>query len=494
MNIFQEFQHAFSKHKEKTAFFIRGKAYTYTQFADRISRIRKAIAAQIKEQDKIIGLVTSDHIDTYASIIALWMEGKAYVPVNPNLPVNRNENILEQADVKTLMGPEELFPVNGRHFILTEQLAAAPVDVSPKACSDEEMAYILFTSGTTGFPKGVPITRKNLSAFIWSFNQLPIQFNSNDRYLQMFEFTFDLSVMSYILPLLNGACIYTIPKDKIKYNYVVELLEEHGLTILLLVPSTLHYLRPYLEEIKAPQLRYSMFCGEAIHTDILSEWQECIPNAEIYNIYGPTEHTVVCTAYQYKREGENKAYNGVLSVGKVMPGTTAIIMDESGKLLPSGEMGELCLAGNQLTKGYWKNEEKNKEAFFIQEWEAKPMRFYRTGDLCVMDKDGDILYHGRKDNQVKVQGFRIELSEVEFHAKSYLQKINAVALAINNAIGNTELYLVIEAKNADTNQLKLHMKKFLPEHMIPTQINFLEEFPLNINGKIDRNKIKELIK
>jgi acyl-coenzyme A synthetase/AMP-(fatty) acid ligase len=308
----------------------------------------------------------------------------------------------------------------------------------------------------------------------------------------MFELTFDLSVMSYLVPLLKGACTYTIPKDKIKFNYIFELMDEHGLTAALMVPSILQYLRPYFDEIDAPKMKYSLFCGEALPLDVTEEWSKCLPNAEISNVYGPTENTIFCTSYVFNRQKENKDHNGILCIGKPMAGVETVIVDNDNNILPKGEKGELCLAGKLLTPGYWKNEEKNKEAFFVTDCNNKPTRFYKTGDLCVEDPNGDYMYLGRIDFQTQIQGYRVELSEVEFHVKAFLDKINAVAIAFTNKIGNTEIGLVIESNEMDLKKLFDYLKEKLPSYMIPTQTRFEKTFPLNINGKTDRKVLKQL--
>lgn len=271
-------------------------------------------------------------------------------------------------------------------------------------------------------------------------------------------------------------------------------MEEQKLTVALMVPSMLQYLRPYFDEINFPDMRYSLFCGEALPLDIALEWNKCLPNAEIYNVYGPTEDTIFCTFYTMTKNGHNKSHNGILSIGKAMDGTQTIVIDDDNKVLEAGNPGQLCLAGVQLTPGYWKNEEKNRESFFYLKTENGSKRFYKTGDLCVCDAQGDISYIGRLDSQIKVQGFRVELGEIEFHAKSILNKINLVALAIADVVGNTEIGLAIEALPFDTDRLLNELKTKLPGYMVPRAIIFVNEFPLNSNGKTDRKKIAQLFK
>jgi acyl-coenzyme A synthetase/AMP-(fatty) acid ligase len=184
----------------------------------------------------------------------------------------------------------------------------------------------------------------------------------------------------------------------------------------------------------------------------------------------------------------------LLSIGKAMEGSMTIIIDENDQALPAGITGQLCLGGIQLTPGYWNNPEKNKEAFFVTKYNGKQEIFYKTGDLCKEDEEGDILYLGRLDFQIKVQGFRVELSEIEFHVKTFLQKINVVATSYADKIGNTEIGLVIESKAFNTLPLNDYIKTKMPAYMIPRKILFSEVFPLNSNGKTDRNKLSLLFK
>lgn len=492
MQLFLNLAESLARNKEYNAFYINDNTYSYFDFAKVISKIRQSLQLLTQDNERNIGLIINDDIETYSAILALWLEGKAYVPINPESPIDRNYKIIKQAEIKTIIDSSDKIVYPEFNLIESRKLKEAEINIAPVIVSDNELAYIFFTSGTTGEPKGVPITRLNLSGFIDAFWKLGFDIDNNDRVLQMFELTFDLSVMSFLVPLLRGSCVYTIPKDKIKYNYIFELLDEHKLTVALMVPSILHYLRPYFDEIHAPSMKYSLFCGEALSLDVTEEWSQCLPNAEISNVYGPTESTIFCTTYKFNRKGKNKEHNGVLCIGKPMHGVETIIVDEFNNKLPFGNKGELCLAGELLTPGYWKNDEKNKEAFFNINYNEKPTRFYRTGDLCVEDNDGDIMYLGRIDFQTKIQGFRVELSEVEFYAKAFLGKINVVAVAVTNIIGNSEIGLVIESDEFETIEMLDYLKTKMPVYMIPTKLKFVKNFPLNLNGKTDRKALMQI--
>ena len=487
MQLFENLQRAIVEHWNRNSFFINGVFYKYSELADTISKIRHSIQLNIIETEKIVGLIANDDIETYASILALWFEGKAYVPLSSETPVDRNKSIIDRAGLKTFLDSSENAFLKELKVIETKKLPENSINLLPKNTECNELVYMLFTSGTTGKPKGVPITRKNLTTFISAFEEMEFALTEEDRFLQMFELTFDLSVMSYLVPLLKGACVYTIPKDKIKYSYIYELMEEQALTVALMVPSMLNYLRPYFNEINVPHMKYSLFCGEALTLDIINEWSICVPNAKILNVYGPTENTIFCTQYTFSRTIENASHHGIISIGKAMKGTQIIIIDENNQILLPGNIGQLCLGGEQLTPGYWNSEEKNSEAFFFTDYSGSKERFYKTGDLCQYDSDGNLLYLGRMDFQTKIQGFRVELSEIEFFSRSYLNKINVIAIAVINSSGNTEICIILESEEFDTEGLVKNLKSKLPLYMVPTQFRFEKIFPLNINGKVDRN-------
>lgn len=475
---------------EKYAFHIGGNYFTYNQLAKYISKIRNELRIETLTDDKNIGLIIDDNIETYASIIAIWLEGKAYVPINPDSPLDRNNNLINQAEIKTILSTSKVPIKLERKVIFTDLLEEKALFLIQNNVPDSELAYIFFTSGTTGEPKGVPITRGNIEAFVSAFWDLGYTIDENDRCLQPFDLTFDLSVMSYLIPLLKGACVYTVPSNQIKYSYIAQLLEENMVTFALMVPSTIRFLKPYFDELNFPSLKYSLFCGEALPLDLTQGWSKCAPNAIIDNVYGPTEDTIFCSQYRYVRDNKNKTYNGILSIGKSMTSGEMIIVNEKNEEVETGEHGELCLTGGQLTPGYWKNPQKNKDVFFLNN---QGKRFYKTGDICFKDIEGDIMYVNRIDSQVKVQGFRIELGEIEFHVREFLKGINAAAVAFENISGNTELALFIEGQSINTNELYVYLKSKLPHYMIPANTLFCASFPLNSNGKTDRKELKRLI-
>ncbi|WP_319502717.1 amino acid adenylation domain-containing protein [uncultured Draconibacterium sp.] len=486
--IIDQFLDEVIKYPQNNAFCINNAFYSYSEFTKRVV----AIARSIQNCPEVnIALIANDDLDTYASIFAIWANGKSYVPLNPETPKERNRNVINQVGIKTILDSKSTAKLKSQDLNLSIQWLK---EQTGSIDFDNQIAYIFFTSGSTGTPKGVTISKNNVASFVEAFWALGYNIDETDRVLQMFELTFDLSVMSYLIPLLKGSCVYTIPKGKIKYSYIFELMEDHELTVALMVPSMLNYLRPYFEEIRCPKMKYSLFCGEALQEQILSEWAECLPNAQIDNVYGPTEDTIFCTRYTYNRNGENDSHNGVLSIGTSMRNNLAVVFDEKNTQCRYNEVGELCLAGAQLTPGYFNKPELNRDMFFHLNYNGDDTRFYRTGDLCLLKKNGNIEYIGRKDSQVKIQGFRIELSEVEFHTKNAIKgTVPLVALALKNVTGNFEIAIVFESPEFEISGIKQYLNSKMPSYMVPSRYSFIKQFPLNTNGKTDRKKIEEIM-
>ena len=488
LDFLRKLESSFKKNGHRNAIYQNGTSYTYAELSLAISKIRSLIQTNTETNEKVIAVVCHDDLETYASIFALWFEGRGYLPLNPEMPEIRNEAIVLQSGVKTILNSKKENLFLKHRVIHSADLSATEVNQPSLIVSDSCIAYYLFTSGTTNLPNCVPITFSNLESFIRSFNRLGFDFSFRDRFLQMFELTFDLSIVSFIMPLFYGACVYTVPRGKIKYSYIAELIEDYHITVALLTPSILTLLRPHFKDIKASSLRYCFFCGEALHADIVEEWFKCIPNATIYNFYGPTENTIFCTSYAVKRFGNNESCNGILSIGKPMESNIVLIVDEEDKSLANGKVGELCLAGPQLTMGYWNNHERNAAAFLNITTDGATNMFYKSGDLCKYSENGNLLYIGRKDLQVKVQGHRVELSEIEFHVKTFLKSTTIAVRYIHS-----EIILFIESSEFETFDLMAYLKKNLPFYMLPKRIEFIDTIKLNSSGKTDNSYFKSLM-
>ncbi|MCL5029599.1 MAG: AMP-binding protein [Bacteroidetes bacterium] len=496
----EKIQQSYLKFPNRNAFFINGIYYSYKQFAQLISNVRNYIETNCKGSEKLIGIIAkqSPEIETYAAIYGCLFSGRGYVPINPSNPLSRNSSILEQTGIKTILCKQNEEQIKGiastknANVVNVVDLPSTQINLKPPIVDENEIAYLLFTSGSTGVPKGVPINRKNLNSFVDAFLELGYNVNENDRFLQMFELTFDFSVVCYTVPLCVGACIYTIPEEGVKFANVYIALEEHEITFACMVPSVLSYLTPYFDEIKLDKMRYSLFCGETLLDQIAQGWSKCTPNAKIINAYGPTEATVFCLIYEWNNESSSKkTFNGGVCIGKPMINMGSVVIDENSKIISGkpGEKGELCLSGKQLTPGYWKDDEKNVKTFFKARINGKDEIFYRTGDLAFQDDEGDFFFAGRIDNQIKIQGFRIELGEIEHFAREFIKGGNVAAVGYQNTFGNMQIHLFVENYNGNSLDIEEYLKSKIPEYMVPSYITSIPSFPLNDNGKIDRKKL-----
>jgi len=476
---------------DNPAVFIKDRSYSYGElngFSSATCALLKA--HHIKKGDRV-GVLTENNIYTYASLLGILSCGACYVPLNYDNPVEQNRGIIAEAGIRVLLYTEkedkahelsasraaQCRPLNNR---VTPNLGKlAPVDQM-----HGDLCYLLFTSGTTGKPKGVPIYHRNLSAFLGMMLESGrYNFTSNDRFLQMFELTFDLSVFSFLVPLSVGASIYPIPHQGMAYLEVVDTLETKEITVALMVPSVINYLKPYFGEICLPKMRYSLFCGEALYHDTLSRWAQCVPYAKVENLYGPTEATVFCLRYEWQRgESLHPLSKGIVPIGRPVEGMEAFIINENSL----DEEGELCLNGRQVTSGYWHNPSKTAEVFGTTDAGKK---FYRTGDLCKVDQAGNFLYLGRIDNQVKIDGHRVELEEIEFHARVFCGDKQVIAAVNISEEGFHSLLLFIESATELKQALESYLRKHLPDYMIPREIITTSHFPLNSNGKIDRKAL-----
>lgn len=482
--------HASVTYAKNNAIVIGDDSFTYGELFQKVRGIYAIVA---KQKNNVIGIMAENKIETYAAILAVLIAGKTYVIMHPSYPEKRNLHIARQADITSVLHSQALSPyfAEGIEWICVSSLSnSEPEIILPNSVSSENYAYIIFTSGSTGEPKGVPISHNNLNAFYNSYSKLNWKLDETDRMLQMFELTFDVSVVSFLYPLTIGACIYTVPSDGIKYLDVLSIIDEHKLTFAAVAPSVLRLAQPYFKEISLPSLKYLIVTAEASDINLLSDFRFCAPNASFVNLYGPTEATIYCSSYLLPKEN-CKHHNSMAAIGKPFEGIDAIIADEEGNQLTSGEIGELWIDGPQIMDGYWNDLEKSSACFGLGKDKKK---YYKTGDLCWQDEDGDIIYCGRKDTQIKIQGFRIELSEIEYQTKSFYEnKSNAVVIPTYKENNCCELHLVIEQPIGETKALEQYLKDRLPSYMLPKCIHFMETFPLNTNNKVDKKEIKSFI-
>ena len=451
------------------------------------------------------------------------MSGRGYVPLNPKYPVERIANIINRIDADVMAVCEECFwllpsllPLVNKamHLIFldfsplknTTGLAradastylssiAADLPAAPQTVpGGSDVAYLLFTSGSTGEPKGVPISHANVRAYI-DYTCARYGFNEHDRFSQTADMSFDLSILEIFPCWESGACLYCLPKSSVMLP--AKFIRDHELTVWISVPSVGAFLdrMRLLHPGAFPSLRYCLFDGEPLLASIASKWQAAAPSAIVENLYGPTEATVAISDFRWKgEESLRRCKNGIVPIGWIFKGQFACVVDEN--LLPVflGTLGELCLGGSQVCKGYYSDPDKTKQQFIKINNGGKI--WYRTGDLVIENEDGCLNYIGRIDNQVKILGHRVELQEIDHALRRASSEELAVAIAwpLNSASAEGVVGFIPNSCERNEAEIIEECKKTLPAYMAPSRIVFIKNIPLNGNAKIDRLQLQNILK
>lgn len=466
-----------NKNRDSIAFVIDGERYTYADLSKRIAAIRTFFTGKLDIGDRL-GVVAANKLDVYASFFACLFSGWVFVPLSPQLSEERHRMVLQSAGIKWLLVADKTYNASqlSVQVVNTEQLPVTNEPVSLVNLSPDALAYILFTSGSTGVPKGVPISHSNLTSFVDAFLELNLGLNSEDRFLQLYDLTFDASVQTYVIPICLGASVYTVGQNQFKFLQAVKLMRDEQLTVIKMVPSTLHALKPYFKQLSLPSVKLCLFGGEALNQQLVSEWAACIPNAQIHNVYGPTEATVNCMYFNWIRG----VYDfETVPIGKPYGKTQVAVLSDKDEIQSVRQKGELCLSGPQVFSGYWNSTNKN---IFVT---IDGQTYYRTGDLVVELSDGNFQFCGRTDYQVKISGYRIELEEIEAVAMT-LTGNRCVAKVNDPDTQKPELVLFVETNSIDEEAVKVSLQKHLPHYMIPARVYAIPCFPQSVSGKIDR--------
>ncbi|MEY5027246.1 MAG: hypothetical protein RLZZ244_2774 [Verrucomicrobiota bacterium] len=423
--------------------------------------------------------------------LATVKSGRAYVPMDASIPEQRVERIVEGASAALVLTPEELGQILDG-LPRWEEGSGRPA----KRVEGEDPFYILFTSGSTGEPKGVVITLSNLTAFVdWLLGEHQFA-PQGEVFLNQAPFSFDLSVMDLFGSLVTGGTLASVTKEELSnLKALYGRLASAEVTTWVSTPSfaQMCLIEKGFHAGMLPRMRRFLFCGETLAPETAFQLLERFPEAEVWNTYGPTEATVATTSVRVDRALLERF--SPLPVGYEMPGTRVVVLDENGVELLEGERGEIVIAGPNVSPGYLRRPELTGKVFGA--WGGA--RSYRTGDWG-RKKEGLIFFEGRMDGQVKVNGYRIELGDLEANLRGLAEIADAVVLPVQKGgrVESLAAFVVLSGAKEGSDfecaaRLKTRLGERLPAYMLPRKFHFLEAFPMTPNGKADRRKLAELL-
>jgi non-ribosomal peptide synthetase-like protein len=471
---------------------------TYAELDRRSNQLARWLAQQGIGSGDCVGLLLPRSLDVYVALLGVLKAGAAYVPLDPDYPSGRVQFILSDCQARAVLTTcglsSKVQPESARS---TDQLAsrAAPLTVCLDApsvdlssCPDEpldltetqtspsDLCYVIYTSGTTGRPKGVQIEHRSVCHLVRTEGQL-FQVRPADRVYQGLSLAFDASVEEIWLAFFAGATL-VVGTEAMAHGgpELSATLRAAQISVLSCVPTLLAMM-----DEDVPTLRLLILGGEVCPPDLVKRWWK--PGRKLFNTYGPTEATVIATATECEP-------GRAVTIGKPIPGYSAVILDQNLQSVSPGTPGELCLGGVGLARGYLGRPELTREKFISPNGE----RLYRTGDLARWTSDGELEFLGRVDGQVKIRGFRVELSEIE----SVLMEepgVKAAAVALHEGLpGVQQIVAYIVSRSAaplDQAALRARMRARLPGYMVPALLEFLPELPTLSSGKVDRRALPQ---
>jgi len=472
------------------------------------------------------GVVPGDRIGIYlhkspaaiASIFGIMKTGACYVPVDQSAPGLRVVEIARQCNFRALITSSSLYqklgtalhdecPMAGIFFvdqppdavlpvpvfIFANSLAGYPTEPPAIEVIDQDLAYILFTSGSTGNPKGVMLSHLNALTFVnWGVETFGI--TADDRLSNHAPFNFDVSVFDIFGAIKAGAAISLVPEGLSVFPVQLSaFIQNQKITVWYSVPTVLTLLqsRGKLEERDLSSLRWVLFAGEVFPSKHLRALMEKLPHPRYANLYGPTE-TNVCTWYEVGQIPENQTTP--IPIGKACANMAVIAIDEAGRRVATpGEGGLLFARGSNVMQGYYGRPAESAASFISNPFApGRDEKLYCTGDWVTLDENGNYLFVGRKDHMIKTRGYRVELGEIEAVLVAHPAVDEAVALAIpDEAIGNTirAIVTINDSRSLTSTELKRHCAEKLPPYMVPEEVEISDTLPRTGNGKIDRQRL-----
>jgi amino acid adenylation domain-containing protein len=495
----------------RTALKIGEREWTYEE-VDALALAWAGALAQARECHRgvslssRVGILAERSIESYAGVIAGLYAGVAVVPLSPQLPPSRIARMIDEADARFLIADRAgvrvlkelaksspslrvMLPLGeGRSH--NAEVDLIPLDPAaslrgPLSVGPKDGAYVLFTSGSTGRPKGIEISNENISHFLSSSTDR-YRFNQEDVFSQSFSQSFDLAMFDLFMAWSCGGMLVSTPPQALAR--LERFVNEVGLTVWFSVPSAIAAAMQFgqLQENSLPTLRCSLFCGEALWQKQVSAWHRAAPNSIIENLYGPTELTVACTVHRWdEAESASAGHEEMVPIGAPYPEMEAIVVGEEKQ--PATE-GELWMRGPQMFGGYL-GHPRHENTFRLHDGK----RWYPTGDRVRVDENGALHFLGRRDSQIKLQGYRIELMEIERCLCGIEGVTDGVVILAENRSDERQLAAFYVGSNITRQHIVGKMSEELPSYMVPRHIWNLESIPLTGSGKKDRLRLSELV-
>ncbi|MGV9839446.1 non-ribosomal peptide synthase/polyketide synthase [Nocardia niigatensis] len=479
------------------ALVFEGERVAYADLARRVNRLGRLLISQGVGPDDIVGVTAQRSIDMVVALHAVVAAGAAYVPVDPSHPADRIAHVLgtSAATLVLTVGGAELPALDGVRVVdvselsesgALEELSDQPITDADRrgALRPDNLAYVLYTSGSTGLPKGVATSHRAITNQLrWLEERYGV--THADRIMQRAPLAFDVSVWECFLPAMVGApLVIPRPGGHQDLDYLAGLMREFGVTIAEHVPSVLAALVAEGHGDALRSFRHLHTGGEALPVELLGKLRELV-SGSVHNAYGPTE-AAISTIYH---EFSDADPDFEVAIGRPNWNTRAYVLDARLRPVPTGVIGELYLAGAQLARGYQGRGGLTADRFVADPFGVPGARMYRTGDLVRWNRAGDLVYVGRNDFQVKLRGQRIELGEIEAALMAAPGVAHAVVLLARDTAGTDCLVGYVSGAGLDAETVLEHARTQLPSYMLPAHLAVLAEMPLTSVGKLDRNAL-----
>lgn len=471
---------------EQIAVIAGNDSLTYRELNQRANQLAHYLREKGVQRETVVGLMVERSISMMVGIFGVLKAGGAYLPIDPVYPVERIEYMLADSEAQVLLTQSNLVDkVNfaGEQICLDDPtIFASQTGNVENINQSSDLIYLIYTSGSTGKPKGTMLEHRSVHNFMTGIKEV-IPFAVNKRVLSLTTVSFDIFVLETLLPLTNGASVVLATEEEQRdSNHIAALILQHKVDLAQFTPSRLQLL---LEQEQATEvlgaLKEILVGGEAFPEALLSKLRD-VTNARIFNMYGPTETTVWSTMKELTQAEK-------VSIGTPLANTQIYLLNQNLKLVPAKVIGELYIAGDGLARGYHKQLDLTKERF-VENPYVPGKRMYRTGDLARWLGDGNIEFIGRKDQQVKLRGYRIETGEIEYYLNQFEGIKESVVVVRKLADGSSDLVGYYVAKEGiPVSELRSHLLKTLPDYMVPTFYHQLTQLPLTPNGKIDRKAL-----